>query len=376
MSKLKSRIHALCTFQYKPYKSIRTHLTLFRDLTVKIDDEIETNVILNHHGRLPNYIPDANAIYDYLLSSIWNLPVLHDKVRTWELERKPEIFDAAYVRTKKDLEKLEENMIKAEKLVFPNGILQKRDCRDKTRNNGSQAAFNYRYFAPYARVTPRRLRWQRNENRRARIRYSQFGRFRQFVQNTGCHACGRSNHKIKDCRDKEKRDSWCRLNKACYFCCATSHRVRDCVLRKNARKTREEEVPQIIQIPEMVMKTQIVLESMVEEELGELDEVEMEVVPIILQIVVVDEVMEIQLEDMEVIEEEEPEEEEEEIETTIEEEELDTVMEEEEPDIIQEEETEVTIDSDTEEVMEDEEEEIDSFCKMMVEDKCYKIETT
>ena len=206
-SKLESRIHALSTFQYKPYNSNRTHLTLFRDLIVKIDDDIQTNVILNHHGRLPNYIPDENAIYDYLLFSIWNLPNMHDKVRTWELERKPEIFDAAYVRNKQDFEKLEENMIKAEKLVFPNGILQKRDCRDRTRNHNDGKPLNYHYFAPYGRVTPRRLRWQRNENRRARIRYAQFGRFRQFVQNAGCHACGRSNHKIKDCRDETKRDS-------------------------------------------------------------------------------------------------------------------------------------------------------------------------
>ena len=98
-SKLDQRIYSLTHFVYKPYRSMRTHCSNFRDLSARIDEEVEINTVLNHHGRLPDFIPEINSCYQYLLDSVQILPVLFDKVRTWELERNPQILDAGYVRT-------------------------------------------------------------------------------------------------------------------------------------------------------------------------------------------------------------------------------------------------------------------------------------
>ena len=110
---------------------------------------------------------------------------------------------------------------KAKQAFYPNGRLQKHDCQDTTPALHSIC----RYFAPCGRVSPRGLRYQQNEivrNRRC-----------------GCYACGRSNHRVKNCKDRTKRDQWCMQNRA-YYCTGPGHRSRDCVSRNRHQKSKEE----------------------------------------------------------------------------------------------------------------------------------------
>ena len=235
--KLDQRIHAVSNFEYRPYRSMRTHCSHFRDLTAKIDEEIKTNVILNHQGRLPHYIPTVNDCYDHLLESIECLPLLHDKVRTWEVERNQNIFDACYERTQDDFDGLEDMILKAEKLIYPNNMLQHQDLRARNWQSRKHPLRNYHFYAPYGKVTPRRNRFLRGQDRRARRTAPQRRIIHTYLQNTACHACGRNNHKIRDCRDSKAKKEWCTKNRACFICCSLLHRAKDC---KDKPKSKEE----------------------------------------------------------------------------------------------------------------------------------------
>ena len=235
-SKLEMRIERLANFQYKGRRTMKTHITNFVNLTTEIDEDIETRIMLNDEGRLPNNLPNPNSIYDSLMNSIRNVSLLHTKTQAFEYERNNRIHEASYERTLDDIDGLQQSMLKAEQAFYPNGRLQKHDCRDTTPVLHPR----YRYFAQYGRVSPRRLRYQRNEAVRNRIRDAHRRRYGQFVQATGCYACGRNNHRVKDCKDKTKRDQWCMENKACYYCTGRGHRARDCVIRNRDQKSKEE----------------------------------------------------------------------------------------------------------------------------------------
>ena len=230
-SELPIRISKVLDYKYRGYKTMVTHVTNFVNLLAKIDEDVEDRRLMEDEERLPHNLPTYDVAYDCLRKSIDNVPTLHRKVQELEIVRNPIVNIPSYKRGKADVEGLQESMIQAERMYYPNAELRKKDFRKH----------DYHFYGPYPQMTCKRNRYEKHQALSNHIRGKLQKRY-GMVQATEpkCKACGLDNHTIKECRNKRKRQQWARQNNACFWCLSRDHSVKDCPKKAAWRKAKEE----------------------------------------------------------------------------------------------------------------------------------------
>ena len=139
------------------------------------------------------------------------------------IQSNPTINNSGYRIQANDISLLTANMITAEKLLYPNNEMIRFDITSKQplfhRPSGKTGINNHNGRGHGK--SNRHKRTTRGQQTKNRVNYQQS----EFKGK--CFACGGS-HRVKLCKDKDKKKKYCQDNKLCHFCCLPGHKLADC----------------------------------------------------------------------------------------------------------------------------------------------------
>ena len=226
-SKIFQRMSDLRKFKYKRKTSMTAHVNIYKVLCNQINQEAWIWEKIHQSGRVPE-LPSLEQQYNILFRSINNVEKLYFEVRKLMIQSNPLINNSGYRIQSKDILMLTSNMITAEKLLYPNNEMIRYDVTTKQPIFGNRHGNNDRN----RRRSGRGKGNNRGQQNKGRLNYQQ-------TEFTGkCFACGGS-HRVRLCKNKDKKKKYCQDNKLCHFCCQPGHKLADCSSRKTWQKKKE-----------------------------------------------------------------------------------------------------------------------------------------
>ena len=222
-SKLFQKMRDLRKFKYQRKTSMNAHVNIYKVLCNEINKEAWIWEKIHQSGRLPE-LPSLEEQYNVLFRSINNVEKVFFEVRKMMIQSRPLINSSCYRIKEEDICLLTNNMIMAEKLLYPNNEMIRFDVTtkplfhkaNKSKRNNYKSSNDHKGY----------------KQKKNRMNYQQT----EFKGK--CFACGGS-HRVRLCKDRDKKKQYCQDNKLCHFCCSPDHKLANCSSMKEWQKKKE-----------------------------------------------------------------------------------------------------------------------------------------
>ena len=234
--KIFQRLKEFRAFTYVKKTSMREHINKYSVIIGQIIQEKWIWEKIIRRNRAPE-LPSLESQYKVLLNSIRKLDKIYYKVLELMIMKNNKINNSEYRIQEKDINTLADQMIIAEKIIYPEDQLVRFDqTKQLAFSHGGgrrrDRRTNSRRTYPARNQQSRRNRRTRQDQRR--LNYQQ-----QRSQFRGrCFACN-GTHPVRTCQNKQAKTKYCRENKLCLFCAKPGHTIKECNDKKEWLKKKE-----------------------------------------------------------------------------------------------------------------------------------------